>query len=173
MAKFVAERKPGWFAVAVAMVQVRVEPEAPIESPLFPEVANVYAVWERVVPAAEMVVVVNPVTVSKAKPEAAVEETTSTLPAVPVIVAKALVPEAIRTPLVKVPAPVPPLATVRSLVRVRVPTWRVVPVAAVKFRLVVVAFVIVAVDTEAFQLIVTAPVEPETAILEPAAVDDT
>ena len=60
MAKSVAARKPGWFAVAVAMVQVKVEPLAPIESPLFPEVANVYAVCERVVPAAAIVVVVKP-----------------------------------------------------------------------------------------------------------------
>ena len=83
----VEERKPGWFAVAVAIVQVRVEPLAEMESPVFPEVAKVYAVWERVVPAAEMVVVVNPVRVCQETPPTAVEDAMRTVPFVPTALA--------------------------------------------------------------------------------------
>ena len=41
VAKSAAARKPGWLAVAVAMVQVSVPPEAEMERPELPEVANV------------------------------------------------------------------------------------------------------------------------------------
>lgn len=58
-------------------------------------------------------------TISNENPPGAVEEAVSTFPSTPVTVAKAFVPEAIRTPRVNVAAPVPPFATVRAFVSVR------------------------------------------------------
>ena len=58
------------------------------------------------------------------------------------------VPVAKRTPAEKVERPVPPDPIASGLVRESVATVRVVPVAAVKFKLVVVAVVIVAVANE-------------------------
>ena len=60
-------------------------------------------------------------TISKEKPNGAVEEAVKTFPSAPVMVEKALVPEAIKTPLVNVPAPVPPLATLSAVARVTLP----------------------------------------------------
>ena len=81
-------------------------------------------------------------TVSKEKPRGAVEEAVKTFPSFPERGAKALVPEAIRTPRVKVLAPLPPLPTPKGLVSVSEEKLGVVVTAKVMLLVVVEMFIL-------------------------------